>query len=112
MGVKGTVKYISWLVAIPVAIVVVLFAVSNRHDITYHLWPLPFEVSVPQYLPTLVALALGIVLGAAGAWFSGGRLRRKSRQQRHEIKAMQKQLTDAEKNLDVADASLKALPKA
>ena len=66
------------LVFLAIAVVVVMFAVSNRDEVMVSLWPLPFSVGMRLSVAVLGALAVGIVLGGAIAWTSGAsrRLRR------------------------------------
>ena len=44
-----------WLIGLPLAIVAVLFAISNRTPVVFELWPLPFELEAPRFLPVLAA---------------------------------------------------------
>lgn len=64
-------KFISRVVAVPIAIIVVAFAIANRHLIEVSLDPLPFTVGLPLYLVVIGALALGFAAGAGAAWLSG-----------------------------------------
>jgi uncharacterized integral membrane protein len=73
------VKFLSWLIGIPVAVVAIVFAVINRHSVMVDLWPLPWEVQLPLYLLVLGFLALGLVLGGCMVWLSGGAARGRAR---------------------------------
>jgi uncharacterized integral membrane protein len=102
-----TVKVLSWLVGIPIALLAVLFAVSNRQAVVIDPWPLPWEVTIPLYLLVLGALAVGLVIGAVIAWLSAagtrGRARRDHRRaNRLEGELEQRRLKEGE--------SPKALP--
>ena len=63
-----------------IATIVVMFAISNGHEVEISLWPLDFFVSLRLSVALLGALAIGIILGGAIAWTSGTsrRLRRRS----------------------------------
>lgn len=63
-------KILSWLIFIPFAIVVVVFAVSNRGPIPINFWPLPFSQDVPLYLISLGTLAFGAFFGGILTWMS------------------------------------------
>jgi len=63
-------KILSWLIFIPFALLVVIFAVSNRGDIGVDFWPLPFSQDVPLYLLSLGTLAFGFFFGAMLTWLS------------------------------------------
>ncbi|GGF60956.1 hypothetical protein GCM10011332_13400 [Terasakiella brassicae] len=63
-------KILSWLLFIPFALVVVIFAVSNRGSIAVDFWPLPFSQDIPLYLLSLGTLAFGFFFGALLTWLS------------------------------------------
>jgi uncharacterized integral membrane protein len=73
------VKLVSWIIMLPVALVVIAFAVSNRDAVTVALWPFPGSVAAPLYAFVLAAVAVGFIGGGAVAWLSGGRARRQTR---------------------------------
>lgn len=76
-------RRLAWLVSLPVILVIISFAASNRAPVTLKLWPLPFSFDVPLYLTILPAFALGFVVGGSALWFSVlGRLWRGRRAQR------------------------------
>lgn len=62
----------------PVTVVIVLFAISNRSDLTLKLWPLPHEILVPVYALALGAAFVGFLIGATVAWIAGARNRRRA----------------------------------
>lgn len=65
-----TVRFLFWLLFLPFALVVVIFAVSNRAPITVDFWPLPFKQETPLYLLSLGTLAFGFFFGALLTWLS------------------------------------------
>ena len=82
---KQPLRYLSWIVTVPLAALVISFAVSNRDPAVLKLWPLPFELEMPVFLPVLGALATGFIVGGFIAWWSGGRYRRLARRQRNRL---------------------------
>ena len=50
-------------VTVPFTVLAVLFAVSNRHAVEVHLWPLPGGMDVPVYMLALLALLAGFLIG-------------------------------------------------
>ncbi len=64
-------KLVASVAFLAIAVVVVMFAVSNRDEVPVSLWPLPYSVSLRLSAALLGALAVGIVLGGAIAWVSG-----------------------------------------
>jgi len=78
-------KLIFYCITVPITLVVVLFAVSNRHVVSMELWPLPGALAAPLFLPFLIAIAAGFVLGGTIAW--SGELGHKMRANRAEKRA-------------------------
>ena len=72
-------KRFSWIITLPLLAIAVIFSVSNRQAITFDLWPLDLAVSVPAFLPILVALFVGVMAGGLIAWWTGGRTRARAR---------------------------------
>lgn len=85
-------RLLSWLIGLPVAVVAVLFAISNRHAVELDLWPLPFSVDLPVYLAVLGPLALGLVAGGLIAWFAAGGSRRAARRERRRAQELERQV--------------------
>lgn len=81
-----------WIVTIPVAIVVVLFAVVNRAPVALNLWPFPWEIEAPLFLFTLGAIVFGFLFGALATWVSGGATRAKLRQAQRDLAQVQGEL--------------------
>lgn len=88
-------RVIGWLLALPVSLLAVLFAVANRHDLRLDLWPLPWSVEVPAYLAVLVPLVAGLVLGAVFAWMGGHSARMAARYHRRRAESLERQLAAA-----------------
>ena len=69
-------RVLNTLVTVPVTIVLVTFAVSNRQEVFLSLWPLSEGVAIPLYLLVLALFLLGALAGATAAWLTGGKTRR------------------------------------
>ena len=68
-------KRLWWVVLGIVAVVLILFAVSNRQRVSVSLWPLPDLVEMPLYLVLLGTLLIGFVVGELTGWIGGWRWR-------------------------------------
>jgi uncharacterized integral membrane protein len=75
-----------------IAIVLILFAVSNREAVSVEFWPLPFLADVPLYLLCFLSLLVGALIGVAIAWMAGHRNRRELRARRRRIEALEREL--------------------
>jgi lipopolysaccharide assembly protein A len=85
-------RIVYW-VGVPVAAAICgAFATSNRVGVSLGLWPLPFVIVLPLYLLVFAALAFGFAAGGIAAWFRGRHRRRKLRQCRRRIGALETEL--------------------
>jgi lipopolysaccharide assembly protein A len=74
------------------AILLMLFAVSNRETVSLALWPLPFLVDLPLYLLFFLSLLVGAVIGASAARIAGRGTRRELRRHRRRSEALEREL--------------------
>lgn len=88
-------RLIGWLLALPVSLLAVVFAVANRHDLRLELWPLPWSLDLPAYLAVLGPLVLGMVLGGTVTWVAGHRARAAARHHRRRAESLERQLAAA-----------------
>jgi uncharacterized integral membrane protein len=93
------VRFVYWFITALVALVVVVFAVSNRASVTLGLFPLPAALEAPLYLVVIVALLIGFLVGALVAWINAGRHRAEARTLRRRIDRLQR---DVSKSLPAA----------
>ena len=92
-------RLVHWVVTVPVAVVVVLFAVSNRDAVAVTLWPLPVRLEAPLYLVVLLALVVGFLVGEFIAWINAGRARRLARERARRIAALEHELAATQARL-------------
>jgi uncharacterized integral membrane protein len=86
-------KLVSALVVLPLGLVLVVFAVANRHPVTVSLDPLgsdaaAFSGTVPLFLLILLMLVIGVVAGGIAAWFNQAKWRRAARRLDAEARAL------------------------
>ena len=89
-------KLVFWIVVVPVATVLALFAMSNREAVTLGLWPLSFELDLPLYLAILGALLIGFISGVVAVWIAGRHRRRENRRRARRIAALETDLAARE----------------
>ena len=89
-------RVLYWLATGLVALVCVVFAVSNRAGVTLVFWPLSFELSAPLYLVVLLALLVGVLVGLLVAWVWSWRARRAARMRARRIEMLERDLAAAE----------------
>ena len=90
-------RLLAWLVTVPLLILLVLFAVSNRQPVDLALWPLPVGAAVPLYLLVLGAAFMCLILGLLIGWASQHSVRVEVRRQRREIARLQGLVVQTEK---------------
>ncbi|MPY70275.1 MAG: DUF1049 domain-containing protein [Alphaproteobacteria bacterium] len=78
---------------IVIALVAVVFAVSNRGTVTLNLWPLPFEAALPVYLVVLGAAGLGLILGVTVSWLAKERMWLRARSAERRADGLQREVT-------------------
>ncbi|MGE5506741.1 MAG: lipopolysaccharide assembly protein LapA domain-containing protein [Actinomycetota bacterium] len=87
-------KVLNWIVGLPLAVLLVMFAVANRREVTVELWPLPWSMDLPLYLAVMAPLTIGLLAGAAITWLSGAPARRRAREQRRRAVELERQLAE------------------
>ncbi len=85
-------KRLSWLLTLPLAVVIVIFALSNRAGVKIGLWPTDFAPSVPIFLLPLGGLVVGFIVGAAAMWVGSLRWRRQARRQAARAAELEREL--------------------
>ena len=88
-------RLVGWLLALPLSLLAVVFAVANRHGLRLEMWPLPWSLELPVYLAVLGPLVIGMVVGGVLAWTAGHRVRMTARQQRRRAESLERQLVAA-----------------
>ena len=100
-------KLLSWIAGAVTALVLVLFAVSNRALVSIGIEPFPFTLELPLYGGIFASLVLGFILGGIGAWIGGRRTRRRARHAEAEAKRLRAELAEARQPADRAAAAAK-----
>lgn len=79
-----------WVVGIPLLLLMVVFALSNREPVPLGLFPLgrlPFDV--PLSVVILAAMGLGFFLGGLRVWFTALRHRRAARRAEEAVRLLE-----------------------
>jgi lipopolysaccharide assembly protein A len=89
------------LIGIPLLLVMVLFALSNRGPVTLGLWPTDFSLELPLSLAVLAAMAIAFFLGGALVWMSALSQRRRARRAEHEVRLLEAEVQSLKARLPV-----------
>ena len=98
-------RILSLLVLVPVAIALISFSVANRQIINLSFDPTgaadpAFAIQLPIFVVIFATLAIGLLLGGIGTWFSQGKHRKLARQKKQEA---DKWKFEAEKQKEVQE---------
>lgn len=85
-------KWISWIISLPLMAVAVVFAIANRHIVTLDLWPLAFSIDLPLFILVLGCLFAGLLIGAIIMWFTSGKNRRRARKAESKAARLEREL--------------------
>ena len=105
-------KLIGWIIAIPVAFIVIAFAIANRTAVGVHFDPLPYELDIPLWAAVIGALAFGFILGAVIRWLFDHRWRAEARHGRRHVRALEREISTLRQRLDDASKEHAAAGKA
>lgn len=95
-------RFIGWIVAVPVAFIVIAFAIANRTPVGVHFDPLPYELDIPLWAAVIGALAFGFILGAVIRWLFDHRWRAEARQGKRHVRALEREISSLRQRLDGA----------
>jgi len=89
-------KFISWIISIPLALVIIIFSLVNRGAVTIDFWPFPAAIGIPLFALILAALMVGILWGGMAAWLAAGRSRKRARELTRRIESAEMEIRHLE----------------
>ena len=92
-------KFFTALVVIPLGLILITFAVANRHMVTVSFDPFnsvypSVAVKLPLFVVIIVVAILGVTAGGAATWFRQRRWRRAARQHEADARRVRAENTD------------------
>jgi lipopolysaccharide assembly protein A len=105
-------RWLTWIITIPISLLAVSFAVSNLTPVTLALWPLPWQLVVPAYALGLVPLLAGFLLGGAVTWLGGFRQRKLAKVARLQIQTLERDRDAVGQRASQAEGRLAAVTAA
>jgi uncharacterized integral membrane protein len=90
-------KIVTAIVGVPLAIVIIAFAVANRQMVTVSFDPFSatnpaYAASVPLFVLIFIILILGVIIGGVAAWLRQSPWRRTARKLDADVRALQEEL--------------------
>jgi uncharacterized integral membrane protein len=92
-------KFLSALIVIPLFLLLVVFAVANRHFVTLSFDPFnsvdpAVAISLPLFVLIVAVAIVGVLVGGCAVWFGQRRWRRAARHHEADARAARAQLDD------------------
>jgi heme/copper-type cytochrome/quinol oxidase subunit 1 len=96
-------KFIIAFILIPLAVIIVMFAVANREIITVAFDPFnsanpAYAVRMPLFILIFVLVGLGVLIGGSAAWLKQHKWRVRARRAEADVRRLRTEL-DAERSL-------------
>lgn len=84
-------RFVKLIIIVPIAIVLIVLSVANRHVVTLALNPFRPEdtvmsLTLPLFVFLFIAVIVGVIIGSAATWVSQGRHRKRARDEAHEAR--------------------------
>jgi uncharacterized integral membrane protein len=108
-------KFLTALIVIPLALILMTFAVANRHDVTVSFDPFMandpvLSRTMPLFLLLILVAALGVIAGGCAVWFGQRRWRRAARRHEADARAARGELAGLQAQAAVAKPGSQHLP--
>jgi uncharacterized integral membrane protein len=109
-------RLVTALIVIPLGLILVVFAVANRHAVTLSLDPFGADspaltATLPLFLLILLLLALGVIVGGIATWFGQAKWRRAARRLDAEVHALRIQRDALKGEVAAKEQALVAHPR-
>lgn len=81
-------RIVSWLVSLPIVVIVAVFALENREVVTLSLWPLNLKVELPLSILSVGLFVAGVIFGSFLTWIRTFHHRFQNYKMKREIAAL------------------------
>ena len=90
-------KLVFWLVLVPLAIIILMFAVANREIVTVSFDPFnatqpAASISVPLFVLIFILVILGVIIGGMASWLRQSGYRRAARRRDSDVHALHREI--------------------
>ena len=87
------------LIALPLLLLLVLFALSNRQPVSLHIWPTDYAATLPLSLAVLGSMAVAFLSGGLLVWVSELVQRRRARRAEQTVRLLEAQVQELKARL-------------
>ncbi len=106
-------RRISWIVTVPLMLVLVVFSVVNRDRVPIDLWPFDLQtVPLPISFLVLGGIFVGFLAGALIMWISASRGRRRAREAKFRSSHLEREVIRLQREVDRAKQQTPPTPAA
>jgi uncharacterized membrane protein YciS (DUF1049 family) len=103
-------KIVSFLILVPLAIVIVALAVANREVVTISFDPFnaaapAFVLHVPLFVLVFVLVIVGVIIGGIASWLNQGKRRRAARHTEAELRSAREEIDRLRRELTAREAA-------
>ncbi len=90
-------RIVSILIVVPLAVIIIAFAVANRQSVTVSFDPLSssspaYAATLPLFVLIFVLLIFGVLIGGAAAWIGQTKWRRTARKLDGEVRVLHQEM--------------------
>jgi uncharacterized integral membrane protein len=94
-------KILTLIIVVPIALIMIAFAVANRHSVTISLDPFAsndpvVSVTLPLFALIFLLLIVGVLIGGAATWLRHGRWRWMARRLEGELRNLRRKIAAME----------------
>ncbi|HEY0293533.1 MAG TPA: LapA family protein [Hansschlegelia sp.] len=109
-------RLLGGLIGVPLAIIIVLFAVANRQKVVVGFDPFApdapaLSVNLPLFAVILVSLMAGVVIGGVASWLRQGKWRKEAKRRRVEASRLEAEKDAARREVALSRVALSAPPR-
>ncbi len=98
------------LIALPLLLLLVLFALSNTQGVRLGLWPTDLTLDLPLAVAVLAAMGIAFLIGAIVLWVSVLGARMRARRAEHTARLLEAQIAQLQAELGALRARAEAMP--
>ena len=89
-------KLVFWLVLVPLAIIILMFAIANREFVTVSFDPFnaaqpAASITVPLFVLIFVLVILGVIIGGVASWLRQSGYRKAARRRDSDVDALRRE---------------------
>ena len=96
-------KILSFIILVPLAIIMIVFCVANREAVTVSLDPIgtmpQLAFQAPLFILLMATIIVGVILGGCGTWFTQAHYRRKSWKRKYEVERLRREAEESKSKL-------------